>query len=97
MKTLLKNPSDDQEFDSATIFTNLSQRNKKATVEKVLEKIDSRQDGVLACADDLLEKAKYQANTKSSLSGKDKSSAQRIVLLEWEKLELEFTKIWHEY
>jgi hypothetical protein len=50
-------------------------------------------DGLVACGDDLLQKAKYQANTKAGLnspSEKDPKILMKRVQNEWKTLELEF-------
>jgi hypothetical protein len=78
----------DQEWGPADVFRNLARPTNP--IQNVLQCLDSCQNGIVACLDDLLEKAKYQANTKSKVSVKHSLTAQKIVACEWKKLELEF-------
>lgn len=56
----------------------------------MLVSVDSRQNGILACVDDLLEQAKYHANNKSKIPAKSMMIAGQVVAKEWKELELEF-------
>jgi hypothetical protein len=88
---MLERPSSDQEWDCATVFSNLKRRTK-APIEGVISSLGSF-DGLVACGDDLLQKAKYQANNKARLnspSETDPKILMKRVRNEWKTLELEF-------
>lgn len=93
----MQKPSADQEWDPVDVFRNLSkirEATKGNPVEKVLASIPPRQNGIIACVDDLLERAKYQASTKPPIPAaavvKDKDAIQRGIAQEWKVLEEEF-------
>jgi hypothetical protein len=91
VQSILECPSSDQEWDCATVFSNL-RRKTKVPIEVVLGSLDTF-SGLVACGDDLLHKAKYQANTKARLNSPseiDPKILMKRVQNEWKTLELEF-------
>lgn len=84
------NPGADQEWEPISVFRTLGRRWSLSETEKVLKAIDFKQNGVLSCADDLIEEAKYSANGKTKLDNPEAVATQRTLSREWMVLETQF-------
>ena len=93
IKNLLERPLEDQEWNLSDVFLNFSKASSNARgLEALLKHIDSRQDGVIACMDDLMHQAKYLSVSKPKIAAMSEKEARKCAIQEWKELETRLMK-----